>query len=347
MKDGKRKRVKRKTAYQPAYTISKKLLNKVAETSEAVGRYAALAELQLTPHLRRKNRIRTIQASLAIENNTLTLEQVTDVLEGKPVKGSAREILEVKNAFAAYEAMETWHPASETNLLEAHRLLMEGLVAHPGQFRKEGVGIFRGPNLVHMAPPPSRVPYLMQDLLGWLAQTDEHPLVASCLFHYELEFIHPFMDGNGRMGRLWQTLILHQWHPSLAFAPIETLVRDRQEGYYQALGESDRLAEGTPFAEFMLDAIFETITSYKKTDQVTDQVNNFILQVLQALKQSPLGSSELMAELALNHRPTFRKNYLDPSLAGSWIERTQPEAPKSPTQRYRLTEKGRKLLGNR
>lgn len=252
--------------YQPPYTITPTVLNLVAEIGELIGRYTVLAEQNLTPRLRRENRIRTIQASLAIENNALTLEQVTAVIDGKRVLGLPREIQEVRNAFAAYEAMENWQPSSEADLLSVHRLLMLALVDQPGVYRSGGVGIFRGEQLVHMAPPADRVPYLMADLLAWLQRADEHPLIASCLFHYELEFIHPFADGNGRMGRLWQTLILCHWKPLLAYLPVETVIRERQDDYYRVLAEADKLAEATPFVEFMLqvmhDAISEALASF-------------------------------------------------------------------------------------
>jgi Fic family protein len=185
--------------YHPPHTITPTILNLAAEISELIGRYTILAEQNLTPRLRRENRIRTIQASLAIENNTLTLEQVTAVINGKRVLGLTREVQEVRNAFAAYEAMEHWDPASKVDLMSAHGVLMSTLVDHSGIYRSSGAGIFRGEQLVHMAPPADRVPYLMTDLLAWLKHADEHPLVVSCLFHYELEFIHPFADGNGRM----------------------------------------------------------------------------------------------------------------------------------------------------
>lgn len=206
--------------YQPPYTITPAIVNLVAEIGETIGRYTVLAEQNLTPRLRRENRIRTIQASLAIENNTLTLEQVTAVIEGKRVLGHPREIQEVRNAFATYEAMEGWDASVEKDLLAAHELLMRGLVDETGRYRFGGVGIFREEQLVHMAPPADRVPKLMADLLDWLENTNEHPLVASCIFHYEFEFIHPFADGNGRMGRLWQTLILRDWKPPVCGGAI-------------------------------------------------------------------------------------------------------------------------------
>lgn len=254
--------------YPPPYTITPAILNLVAQISEIIGRYTVLAE-QNPPRLRRENRIRTIQASLAIENNTLTLEQVTAVIEGKRVLGHPREIQEVRSAFAAYEAMEAWAPTSQADLLTAHGVLMSTLVDSPGMYRSGGVGIFRGEQLVHMAPPAERVPQLMTDLLGWLEQTNEHPLVASCVFHYEFEFIHPFADGNGRMGRLWQTLILREWKTLLAFLPVETVIHERQEAYHRVLAEADQRADAAPFIEFMLSALRNALHAAVTTDQVT------------------------------------------------------------------------------
>ncbi len=245
--------------YQPPLTLTLAMLALLADISEQVGRLSARHEAALTPQLRRGNRIRTIQASLAIENNTLSVEQVTAVLEGKRVLGLPREIQEVRNAFAAYEAMPGWRPASRADLLTAHGLLLQGLIDDAGQFRRGGVGIYRGEQLLHMAPPASRVPQLVSDLLGWLGRTDLHPLIASCVFHYEFEFIHPFADGNGRMGRLWQTLILSQWRPVLAWLPVETVIREQQDAYYAALSAADRQAEATPFVEFMLRALHQAL----------------------------------------------------------------------------------------
>ena len=292
-------------------------------------------------HHERENRLRSIQASLAIENNTLMLEQVTAVINGKRVLGSPREIQEVRNAFAAYEAMESWAPTSRADLLAAHGLLLAGLVDRPGAFRSGGVGVFRGKQLVHMAPPADRVPYLVTELLNWLKHTKEHPLIASCLLHYELEFIHPFADGNGRMGRLWQTLVLRKWKPLLAYLPVETVIKDRQADYYRALAEADKRADATPFVEFILQALFAALREAVATDQVSDQVSDQVAALLKAIGVGKCGGADLMKSLGLAHRPTFRKNYLDPALVGGWIERTQPDSPRSPTQRYRLTPKGR------
>lgn len=261
--------------------------------------------------------------------------------------GLPREIQEVRNAFAAYEAIESWHPASEADLLSAHRLLMATLVDQPGRYRSQGVGIFRGEQLVHMAPPAGRVPYLMADLLAWLQCTGEHPLIAGCLFHYELEFIHPFADGNGRMGRLWQTLILCHWKPLLAYLPVETVIRDRQQDYYRALAEADELAEATPFVEFMLQVLRDAIGDAVNTDQESDYVTDQVKRLIETIGDNLLNSTDLMQALGLSHRPTFRANYLNPALDGGWLARTQPDSPRSPTQRYRLTEKGKRWLKNK
>ncbi|HFS0771168.1 MULTISPECIES: Fic family protein [Pseudomonadaceae] len=322
--------------YQPPLTLTPQMLALAAEISEQVGLLTAQREAALTPQLRRGNRIRTIQASLAIENNTLSVEQVTAVLDGKRVLGLPREIQEVRNAFAAYEAMPGWQPHSQADLLAAHGLLMQGLIDDAGRYRQGGVGIYREGRLLHMAPPASRVASLMQDLLRWLGASDWHPLIASCVFHYEFEFIHPFADGNGRMGRLWQTLILSQWRPVLAYLPVETVIRDQQEAYYAALAVADQAAEATPFVEFMLAALRQALVEAGQSDQVIDQVTDQVARLLQALPAGvALKSSELMQRLGLSHRPTFTQNYLKPALAAGLIEMTDPASPRSPAQQYR------------
>lgn len=322
--------------YQPPFTLTPQMLALVAEISEQVGRLTAQRSEALTPQLRRGNRIRTIQASLAIENNTLSVEQVSAVLDGKRVLGLPREIQEVRNAFAAYDAMPGWQPQQQADLLAAHALLMQGLIDDAGRYRQGGVGIYREGRLLHMAPPASRLGELMHDLLCWLSDCEWHPLIASCVFHYEFEFIHPFADGNGRMGRLWQTLILSQWRPVLAYLPVETVIRDQQDAYYAALAAADQAAQATPFVAFMLSALRQALQEADQTEQVSDQVTDQVARLLQALPPGvALKSSELMQRLGLSHRPTFTQNYLKPALAAGLIEMTDPASPRSPVQQYR------------
>ena len=238
--------------YQPPFSITPAILNLVVEIGELLGHWAAQTG-RASPLLRKENRIRTIQASLAIEHNSLSTDQVTALVEGKRVLAPAKDIQEVRNALLAYEKMPTWKSHRLTDLLTAHRTLMIGLVDNPGQLRDGDVGIYRDTRLVHMAPPASQVERLINELLLWLKVTDIHPLIAGAVFHYEFEFIHPFADGNGRMGRLWQTLILSQWRAELAWLPVETLMHYQQERYYQVLGMCDSQSDSTPLMECMLE----------------------------------------------------------------------------------------------
>jgi Fic family protein len=255
-------------SYQPPFQASPKVIDLIAQISEILGLWSISMKGKLTPRLRRINRIRSIQASLAIENNTLSLEQVTAILEGKRVLGLPKEIQEVRNAFATYEKMNHWKSSSLKDLLAAHKILMKGLIDEPGCFREGSVGIYRGKKVVHMAPPANRVSILMNDLLNWLEHTDFHPLIVSCIFHYEFEFIHPFVDGNGRMGRLWQTLILSRWQPIFASLPVETVVHKKQQKYYKALGDSNDASSAMPFVEFMLQAIYDAMKESSLKDSL-------------------------------------------------------------------------------
>ncbi|MBB6248572.1 Fic family protein [Rhodanobacter sp. A1T4] len=298
--------------YQPPFQISTTALNLVAQISELLGRWSVSAHAALAPQLRRDNRIRTIQASLAIENNSLSLEQVTAVLAGKRVLGQPREIQEVRNAFVAYEHMADWQPDSRNDLLSAHGLLMAGLVDAPGLIRRGDVGIYRGDKLVHMAPPASRVGTLVDQLLGWLERTDTHPLIASCVFHYEFEFIHPFADGNGRMGRLWQTLMLSRWQPLLAYLPVETVIRSQQQDYYAALAASDKASDATPFVEFMLRALHTAMTEAVLTgapDQVSGKMSGKVSgKILVAVRSNPDITIPELAKLARVSSRTIERN---------------------------------------
>lgn len=333
------------TNYSPPYSLTPQILKSVEQIGECLGRLDVVAPTLVTPHLRRTNRIKTIQASLEIEGNSLNLEQVTAVLDGKRILGSMREVQEVHNAFQAYEKLDSLNPLEIKDLCIAHEIMMHGLDANPGHFRSGSVGIQRGADIVHIAPPAERISQLMTDLLDWLSTTDEHLLVASSVFHYEFEFIHPFMDGNGRLGRLWQTLILSHWKPVFTLLPIESIIRDQQKDYYAALRGSDNRGDSTLFVEFMLQAILDGFEdSLSLTDQVNGQVSDQVKRIVLALASRPKKALQLMEEFGLSHRQTFRKNYLRPALHDGFIEMTQPEKPQSRNQQYRLTSKGREFV---
>ena len=255
--------------YKPPFEINDTIINLLAEISELVGQVSVLHKDSISPRLRRENRIKTIHSSLAIEHNSLSLEQVTAVLNGKRILGAPQEIKEVRNAYEAYELMLSLDPLSIDDLLKAHRLMMEGLVKENGRFRSGGVGVFEGEWLIHAAPPANYVPGLIADLLGWYRKSKLHILIKSCVFHYEFEFIHPFADGNGRMGRMWHTLMLSQWNELFAWLPVEELIRERQQEYYDALAAADSKADCTGFVELMMNIILDALTALDRTDLVS------------------------------------------------------------------------------
>ena len=329
------------SVYEPPYTITPEILNRVAAISEAIGRLTVLTDPARALRLRRVYRIRAIHGSLAIEGNTLSEAQITTILEGKRVIAPPREVQEVKNALAAYDRFDTWKPEAEKDLLQAHRILMSGLIDEAGSYRHGGVGVMAGSQVIHMAPPADRVPQLMGDLFGWLAATDAHPLIASSVFHYEFEFIHPFADGNGRMGRLWQSLILARWNPLFADIPVESLIFEHQAEYYQAIQESTRQTDSAPFIAFMLRMILDTVTT--TAPQVTPQVTPQVGDLLAAI-QGEMGREVLQSALGLSDRKSFRERYLKPALAEGLIEMTIPDKPNSRLQKYRLTNKGHQVM---
>lgn len=327
--------------YVPPFNITAAIVHLIAEISEQIGAVTVKNERAANPRLRRDNQIRTIYASLAIENNSLSLQQVTDIINGKRILGVPDEIREVKNAYEAYNLLLSFDPYAISDLLKAHKILMLDLTNESGQFRAGGVGVFAGETLIHMAPPADLVPKQIGDLLDWVRYADTHPLIKSCVFHYEFEFIHPFADGNGRMGRMWQTLLLSRWKPMFAWLPVETLIRERQNDYYHVLAIADKAADSTAFVEFMLDVIRDALRELIQTEQVREQVTVQVERLMIALGKETLSAKELLVRLGLKHRPTFSENYLHPALALGFIEMTVPDKPNSSRQKYRAIIKNK------
>ena len=320
----------------PPFRITSHILALAERIGEAIGR---TEEAALSPdlRLRRINRIRTIRGSLAIEGNTLSKEQVSTILDGKPVVAPLREIQEVRNAINAYDQYPRWDPASETDLLNAHEVLMAGLLDAPGHYRRGRVAVTGVGEVHHIGPPADRVPHLMSDLLSWLGSTTDHPLIASSVFHYEFEFIHPFEDGNGRIGRLWQTLILNRWKPLFADVPVESLIHARQSGYYEAIRESSARGESTLFIVFMLESILAAILTPQESPQVTPQVER-LLSVL----EGEMSWQDILHALGLRDRKSLRERYLSPALQRGYVEMTRPDTPNARNQKYRLTPRERR-----
>lgn len=258
---------------QPPFQITNKIIDDVSEISEQIGRLSAHNHLSANPNLRRTNRIRTIYGSLAIEQNTLSLEQVTAVLNGKHVLAPPKDIAEVKNAYEIYEHMDELDPYSVDDLLTAHGIMTRGLVDESGMFRTRPVGVVnQDGQVVHLGTLPQYVPDSVTELLDWTKYSDLHMLIKSCVFHYEFELIHPFADGNGRVGRLWHTLLLSKWNPTFAWLPVESIIHDRQQEYYNAINASNDAGESTAFIEFMLSAIKASlIEATKMSDDMSDE----------------------------------------------------------------------------
>lgn len=250
-------------SYIPPFSVSAEAINLIAQISAQIERYAIRLEQSDGLRLRKANRIKTIHSSLAIEGNKLTEGQVSDIIDGKNVVAPLRDIQEVKNAIATYDLYDSLDAFSVDDLLKAHGVMMQALTNEAGRFRRGGVGVFGETGCVHIAPPADRVPYLIKDLFGWLRNSTDHLLIRSCVFHYEFEFIHPFIDGNGRMGRLWQSLILGKLHPLFQFLPVENMVHANQQAYYDAIGESSRIGNSAPFIDFMLREILHTLKQHQ------------------------------------------------------------------------------------
>ena len=297
--------------YKPPFTVSAKAINLIAKISSQLERYAIRMEQEDTLRLRRANRIKTIHSSLAIEGNTLSEGEVQAVLEGKKVVAPLKEIQEVKNAIKTYELYPKLNPFSIQDLLQAHGTMMAGLIDEAGMFRKGGVGVFDGDKPIHIAPPADRVRDLMSDLFGWLEQADDHLLIRSCVFHYEFEFIHPFSDGNGRIGRLWQSLILGRLNPIFEHLPVENMVYSNQKAYYHAINRSSDLGDSGSFIDFMLEEILNTLVDHqgKSNADIADEkgLNDQQLRVLGYLRADRhTTAAKIAADLSMSARQIER-----------------------------------------
>ncbi len=308
----------------PPFTVSAKAINLISEISALLERHNIALEAEGGLRLRKANRIKTIHSSLAIEGNTLTEEEVSDIINGKNVVAPIRQIQEVKNAIRVYDEYTELNPFSEKDLLRAHGIMMQSLADDAGRYRSGGVGVFGEKGIVHMAPGPNMVPQLMGDLFDWLKTSQDHLLIRSCVFHYEFEFIHPFSDGNGRTGRLWQSLILGKWNPFFEHLPVENMVYANQEAYYNAIAAATAAADSGPFIDFMLEEIRNTLLQHS-TNKIPNKVPNKVpnkseIKVLQLLGRNPsLTRTDISQQTGLSDSNI--KKILASLKSNGWIER--------------------------
>ncbi|MDY6322968.1 MAG: Fic family protein [Succinivibrio sp.] len=320
--------------YAPPFHYTDEIACLLASVCEALGSFEAHCGSP-GEHLRRACRIRAIHASLAIEQNPLSLDEVTAALNGRRVQREPVKVREVQNAGAAYEMMPALDPGSVSDLLRAHQAMMQGLISENGKFRSGAVGVFSGTAMIHLAPPARLVPGEIRDLFEWYQNSPMHPLIKSAIFHYEFEFIHPFADGNGRMGRMWHSLLLGKWKKIFFWLPVEEFIRKHQQEYYDALGKSDYDADSSAFAELLLQCVLEALKAIPKVRSGGErELPVPVARLLRSLGDEPLSAVELMARLGLSHRPTFRQNYLRPALKLGVIGMTIPDKPNSRKQRY-------------
>lgn len=325
-------------SYIPPYTISNKMLKLVSDISEKVGKINSHKELESKPHLRRNNRIKSIHSSLRIEANSLSLSEVRDVINGHLVLGNQKEIQEVKNAYEAYEHISDINPFSLTELKRIHGIMTYRTVNESGVFRKGEEGVFSGDKCIFVAPPPHMVSGLMKDLLTWAKKNEDllHPLILSAIFHYEFVFIHPFADGNGRMARLWHTVMLYRWRNIFEYIPLESQIEKFQTEYYDAIAKCHVNGNSDIFIEFMLEMISQIL------DEVIVQINRLNYETSEYVKRMldvmeydvPYTSNAIMEALGLKSKETLRKNYINPAMELGVVRMTLPDKPNSRNQRY-------------
>lgn len=329
---------------KPPYTITEKAADYLAKIVEIVTRLEYGTGFKRDIRLHRENRMRTIHSSLAIEGNSLTLGEVTAVIEGKVVAGKQAEIKEVKNAYEAYDKIMTFDPYDVRDFLKAHKLMTQGLVEDAGKFRSGDVGVFDGDVAVHIGARPQFVPDLIKDLLDWGRKSDLHPVLKSAILHYEIETIHPFADGNGRMGRLWQTLILAKWNEIFAWIPMESVMNQNRPEYYDALYYGQHSGDSNRFIEFTLSALLEVLQKTNAdllaAEQVTEQDNAQVTEQVDRAEKiiefcaEPKSRKEIQLFVGIAHREYFRAKILKPLLDSGKLKMTSPDKPNSRNQKY-------------
>ena len=324
--------------YTPPFSITNTMLTLVAEIAEKTGRITSYRSFETKPHLRRNNRIRSIHSSLAIEANSLSLDEVKSVINGKTVIGPAKEIQEVKNAYQAYDMLGKFDPFSLRDLQKLHGIMTYLTVQESGVFRTHNEGVFNGDVCIFMAPPPQFVPDQMRALFGWMREGKKnvHPLILSSVFHYEFVFIHPFSDGNGRMARLWQTALLSEWNPLFQYLPLESRIHEFQDDYYDAIAACHVAGSSTAFVEFMLDKINLTLDwALEQVSSKDAYLTEAVQKLLDAMEYDvPYTAAQLMEHLDLKSKANFRKLYLLPALEKNLIVMGIPDKPTSRNQTY-------------
>ncbi len=320
--------------YTPPFEITPKIINLISKISEKIGSLNIKKDLKL----RKISKIKTLIGTLKIEGIEADEKKVTALLEGKRVLATQREIAEIKGAIALYENIDKFNYKNEEDLLKAHKILMQDVLKEAGKYRNGNVGVGNEKEITHIAPPAINIPKLMSDLFEWLKVTELHPLIVSSVFHYEFEFIHPFVDGNGRIGRFWQTLILYNWKNVFEYLPIESLIYENQDEYYAAIEKSTEIGNSTPFIEFMLKIILDTLNTPQVTPQATpqDEKERKIIEFCQI----PKSRKEIAEYLGIKDRK-YLKEILDRLINKNLLQMTIPDKPTSPKQRYVV--KDRKL----
>lgn len=325
--------------YNPPFDITNIMLNRISSIMKKVGKLDNYKDLNKMPVLRRNNRIHSIHSSLAIEANSLSFDQVKDIIDGKKVIGPQDEIQEVKNAYEAYKLIQEVNQYSIKDLKKVHGVMTYLTVDESGEFRKGNEGVFdeKG-NCIHVCPPPEQVDELMKQLFKWMEDNNGivHPLILSSVFHYEFVFIHPFKDGNGRTARLWQNVILSNWEEIFEYVPIESQIKKYQEEYYSSIANCDHNGNSTEFIEFMLKMIDETLEDLMNSTSVqANHVSSYVNKLLDVMESGvAMTTSELMEKLNMKSRISFRDNYLNPALENGLIKMTNPDKPTSKNQMY-------------